>query len=76
MKIDNQESLLGQKDEDSELSYEKISYTKVFKDSFKTFISCLVSHCFYPVMSIVNVLILSRQYGTIPLAGYALGSLS
>jgi hypothetical protein len=72
MKIDNQESLLGKKDE---LSLEKIAYSKVLKDSLKTSLTCLVSHSIYPVMSMVNVLVLSRQ-GTLPMAAYALGSLT
>ena len=75
MKIDIQESLLGKKDEDIGLTFEKIAYSKVLKDSLKTSITCLISHSIYPVMSMVNVLVLSRQ-GTLPMAAYALGSLT
>ena len=60
MKIDIQESLLGKKDEDIGLTFEKIAYSKVLKDSLKTSITCLISHSIYPVMSMVNVLVLSR----------------
>ena len=75
MKIDIQESLLGKKDEEIGLTFEKIAYSKVLKDSLKTSITCLISHSIYPVMSMVNVLVLSRQ-GTLPMAAYALGSLT
>ena len=60
---------------EQELTYEKIAYSKVLKDSLRTSMSCLVGHLLYPVWSMVNVLVLSRE-GTLPLAAYALGSLT